>query len=379
MATHDHFLTTHIGSLPRNEELVRFMFAREDGIPLDPVALEAKIAEAVTSVVARQLEAGIDIINDGEMSKPSYATYVKDRLNGFGGTGNSFTFADIEAYPNTKARVFADPGRSHRKTPACNGPVSMRDVEAPRKDARRLRAAVKGAQPTGMFLSSASPGVTSFFFRNDYYPSREDYIFAIAEALRHEYEAIVEAGMMLQVDCPDLAMGRHTQFAHLDVSGFRDQMELHIEALNRALVNIPADKVRMHLCWGNYPGPHHCDVPLDEIIDLVWKAKPHALLFEAANPRHAHEWTVFEQVKVPDGKLLIPGVIECQSSYIEHPELVAQRIGRYAHLVGRDNLMAAVDCGFSIHVGSGGVDPDVIWAKLAALAQGAAIATKKFW
>jgi 5-methyltetrahydropteroyltriglutamate--homocysteine methyltransferase len=313
------------------------------------------------------------------MSKPSYATYVKDRLNGFGGTGNSFTFADIEAYPNTKGRVFADPGRKHRKTPACNGPVSMRDVEAPRRDAQRLKEVVKGAQPTGMFLSSASPGVTSFFFRNDFYPRREDYVFAIAEALRHEYEAIVNAGMMLQIDCPDLAMGRHTQFADLDVSGFRDQMELHIEALNRALVNIPADKVRMHLCWGNYPGPHHCDVPLAEIVDIVWKAKPHALLFEAANPRHAHEWTVFEQVKVPDGKLLIPGVIECQSNYIEHPELVAQRIGRYAHLVGRDNLMAAVDCGFSIHVGSGGVDPDVVWAKLASLAQGAAIATKKFW
>jgi 5-methyltetrahydropteroyltriglutamate--homocysteine methyltransferase len=379
MATHDRFLTTHIGSLPRNEELMRIMFARENGIPLDQVALESKIIEAVTSVAARQIEAGIDIINDGEMSKPSYATYVKDRLNGFGGTGNSFTFADIEAYPNIKARVLADPGRTHRRTPACNGPVSMRDVEAPRRDARRLKEAVKGAQPTGMFLSSASPGVTSFFFRNDFYSSHEDYVFAVAEALRHEYEAIVNAGMMLQVDCPDLAMGRHTQFADLDVSGFRGQMELHIEALNRALVNIPADKVRMHLCWGNYPGPHHCDVPLAEIVDIVWKAKPHALLFEAANPRHAHEWTVFEQVKVPDGKVVIPGVIECQSNYIEHPELVAQRIGRYANLVGRDNLMAAVDCGFSIHVGSGGVDPDVIWAKLASLAQGAAIASKKFW
>jgi 5-methyltetrahydropteroyltriglutamate--homocysteine methyltransferase len=379
MATHDRFLTTHVGSLPRSEELIAIMFAREDGIPLDRVALEDKVIEAVTRVAARQIEAGIDIINDGEMSKPSYATYVKDRLNGFGGTGNSFTFADIEAFPSIKARVLTDPGRKHRKTPACNGPVSMRDVEAPRRDAQRLREAVKGAPPAGMFLSSASPGITSFFFRNDFYPRREDYVFAIAEALRHEYEAIVNAGMMLQIDCPDLAMGRHTQFADLDVNGFREQMELHIEALNRALVNIPADKVRMHLCWGNYPGPHHCDVPLAEIVDIVWKAKPHALLFEAANPRHAHEWTLFEQVKVPDGKLLVPGVIECQSSYIEHPELVAQRIGRYAHAVGRDNVMAGVDCGFSIHVGSGGVDPEVVWAKLASLAQGAAIATKQFW
>jgi len=379
MATNNRFLTTHIGSLPRNEELMQIMFAREDGIPLDQLALENKIVEAVGSVAARQIEAGIDIINDGEMSKPSYATYVKDRLNGFGGTGNSFTFADIEAYPNTKARVFADPGRKHRKTPACNGPVSMRDVEAPRRDAQRLKEALKGKQPAGMFLSSASPGVTTFFFRNDFYPSHEDYVFAVAEALRHEYEAIVNAGMMLQVDCPDLAMGRHTQFANLDVKGFREKMELHIEALNRALVNIPAEKVRMHLCWGNYPGPHHCDVPLADIVDIVWKAKPHAVLFEAANPRHAHEWTVFEEVKVPEGKILIPGVIECQSNYIEHPDLVAQRIGRYAKLVGRENLMAAVDCGFSIHVGSGGVDPDVVWAKLTSLAQGAAIATKKFW
>jgi len=379
MATRNRFLTTHIGSLPRNEELIQIMFAREDGIPLDQAALENKIREAVASVAARQLEAGIDIINDGEMSKPSYATYVKDRLNGFGGTGNSFTFADIEAYPNTKARVFADPGRKHRKTPACNGPVSMRDVEAPRRDAQRLKEVLEGRQPTGMFLSSASPGVTTFFFRNDFYPSHEDYVFAVAEAQRHEYEAIVNAGLMLQVDCPDLAMGRHTQFANLDVKGFREKMELHIEALNRALFNIPAEKVRMHLCWGNYPGPHHCDVPLADIVDLVWKAKPHAVLFEAANPRHAHEWTVFEQVKVPEGKILIPGVIECQSNYIEHPELVAQRIGRYANLVGRDNLMAAVDCGFSIHVGSGGVDPDVVWAKLTSLAQGAAIASKKFW
>jgi 5-methyltetrahydropteroyltriglutamate--homocysteine methyltransferase len=379
MASNHRFLTTHIGSLPRNEELIEYMFAREDGIPLDKAALEAKVVEAVQRVAARQIEAGIDIINDGEMSKPSYATYVKDRLDGFGGTGNSYTFADVEAFPGTKARIVADPGRKHRRAPACNGPVAMRDVEAPRRDAQRLRQAIQGKPPTGMFLSSASPGVTTFFFRNDYYPSHETYLFAVAEALRHEYEAIVAAGMMLQVDCPDLAMGRHTQYASLDVKAFREKMELHIEALNRALVNIPADKVRMHLCWGNYPGPHHCDIPLADIIDVVWKAKPHAILFEAANPRHAHEWTVFERVKVPDGKILIPGVIECQSGYIEHPELVAQRIGRYANLVGRDNLMAGVDCGFSIHVGTSGVDPDVVWAKLAALAQGAAIASKWFW
>ncbi len=379
MTSHNRFLTTHVGSLPRQEELMQIMFAREDGIPLDQSALEQKITEAVKFVAEKQVKAGVDFVNDGEMSKPSYATYVKDRFNGFGGTGNSFMFQDIEAYPNTKARVFADPGRKHRKTPACNAPVTVKDVEAPKRDAERLKAALKGKEPTGMFLSSASPGVTAFFFRDDYYGSHEKYVFALAEALRHEYEAIVNSGMMLQIDCPDLAMGRHTQFAGLDIKQFRDILELHVEAINRALVNIPASKVRMHLCWGNYPGPHHCDVPFADIVDIIWKAKPHAILFEAANPRHAHEWTLFESVKVPEGKVLVPGVIECQSNYIEHPDLVAQRIGRYANLVGRDNVMAAVDCGFSIHVGSGGVDPDVVWAKLASLAEGAAIATKKFW
>lgn len=379
MATHNRFLTTHIGSLPRQEELMQIMFAREDGIPLDQAALERAVTRAVNDVVDRQLAAGIDIINDGEMSKPSYATYVKDRFNGFGGTGNSFKFQDIEDFPNTKSRVFADPGRKHRKTPACNAPVTVKDMEAPKKDAQRLREAPKSRQPVGMFLSSASPGVTAFFFRNDYYPSHEAYVFALAEALRHEYEAIVNAGMMLQIDCPDLAMGRHTQFAELSVPEFRKIAAMHIEALNTALVNIPAEKVRMHLCWGNYPGPHHCDIPFADIVDVIWKAKPHAILFEAANPRHAHEWTLFEKVKVPEGKVLIPGVIECQSNYIEHPEVVAQRIERYANLAGRDNVMAAVDCGFSIHVGSSGVDPDVVWAKLGALAKGAEIASRKFW
>jgi 5-methyltetrahydropteroyltriglutamate--homocysteine methyltransferase len=373
------FLTTHVGSLPRPRELMQLMFAREDGLPFDASALNRQISQAVAQAVQRQQRAGLDIINDGEMPKPSYATYVKDRFNGFGGSGNSYVFADLEAYPGTKTRMFDDEGRKHRKTPACNAPISVRDVEAPKQDAQRLQAALQGQRPAGMFLNAASPGVTTLFFRNDYYPSHEDYLFACADALRHEYEAIVGAGMTLQIDCPDLAMGRHTQFAELDLNGFRDRMALHVEALNRALVNVPAEKVRMHVCWGNYPGPHHCDVPLGDIVDIVWKAKPHAMLFEAANPRHAHEWSVFEAVQLPEGKILVPGVIECQSTYIEHPELVAQRIGRYANLVGRDNVMAAVDCGFSIHVGSSGVDPDVIWGKLAALAQGAEIASRKFW
>jgi 5-methyltetrahydropteroyltriglutamate--homocysteine methyltransferase len=379
MATHGRFLTTHVGSLPRPQDLMEIMWAREDGLPLDKVAVDVRVGQAVDEVVAQQRKAGVDIVNDGEMPKPSYATYVKDRLTGFGGTGNSFVFQDVEAFPHTKARVFADPGRKHRKTPACNGPVGVLDMEAPRKDAERLSNALKKHSASSGFLTAASPGVTAFFFRNDFYPAHEDYVFAIAEAMRHEYEAIVSMGVTLQIDCPDLAMGRHTQFRDLDVPGFRKMMELNLEALNRALVNIPAERVRMHLCWGNYPGPHHFDVPFQDIVDLIWTAKPHAVQFEAANPRHAHEWALFERVKVPEGKTLIPGVIECQSNYIEHPELVAQRIERYAHLVGRDSVMAGVDCGFSIHVGSGGVDPDVVWAKLGSLAQGAAIASRKFW
>ena len=380
MASHGRFLTTHVGSLPRPDDLKEMMWAREDGTSVDIAALDERVRLAVDEAVAKQTQAGVDVVNDGEWGKPSYATYIKDRLHGFGGTATTtYVFQDIEALPQTKARVAADPGRKHRKAPSCNGPISVRDMEAPRTDAERLKKALKAYGAAGGFLTAASPGVTAFFFHNDYYPRHEDYVFAIAEAMRHEYETIASAGITLQVDCPDLAMGRHTQFRDLDLAGFRERMELNVEALNRALVNIPAEQVRMHLCWGNYPGPHHFDVPLQDIVDVVWKAKPHAIQFEAANPRHGHEWVVFETVKVPEGKVLIPGVIECQSNYIEHPELVAQRIERYAKLAGRDNVMAGVDCGFSIHVGSGGVDPDVVWAKLGALAQGAAIASRRFW
>jgi len=373
------FLTTHVGSLPREDDLIEIMFAKEDGLPLDMAAVDARIAEAVQFVVDRQAEAGLDIINDGEQSKPSYATYIKDRLDGFGGTGNSFAFQDIEDFPTTKERVFADPGRKHRKTPACNAPITVKDMTAVDRDAKALNASLAKHAGKKAFMSAASPGVTALFFRNDYYDSDEDYVFALAEGLRHEYEAIASQGIILQIDCPDLAMGRHTQFRELDLSGFRDKMALNIEALNRATANIAPEQLRMHMCWGNYPGPHHCDVPFRDIIDLVWRARPHAIQFEAANPRHAHEYAMFEEVKLPEGKVLIPGVIECQSNYIEHPDLIAQRISRYAHLVGRDNVMAGADCGFSIHVGSGSVDRNVVWAKMAALAQGAKIASEQFW
>jgi 5-methyltetrahydropteroyltriglutamate--homocysteine methyltransferase len=373
------FLTTHVGSLPRAEDLVTMIFAREEGAAIDDAALAERIRVAVGDVVAAQAGSGLDVINDGEQSKPSYATYIKDRLNGFGGEGNSYVFADVEDFPGVKQRIFGDAGRKHRKTPACNAPITVKDMDAVHVDAANLNAALANHPGRRGFMSAASPGVTALFFANTHYADDEAYLFALAEGLRHEYEAIAAAGITLQVDCPDLAMGRHTQFRDLDLKGFRDRMALNIAALNHATRNIAPEAMRMHLCWGNYPGPHHCDVPLADIIDLVWTARPHAIQFEAANPRHAHEFELFESVGVPEGKVLIPGVVECQSGYIEHPELIAQRIGRYAHLVGRDRVMAGVDCGFSIHAGSGGVDPEVVWAKMAAMAEGAAIASKRFF
>lgn len=375
----DRFLTTHTGSLPRPDDLVQIMFAKEEGVPVDREALDARVRAAVTEMVERQSKAGVDIVNDGEMSKPSYATYVKDRLSGFGGTGNSFVFQDLVDFPRTAERVLSNPGRKVRRTPACNGPVDVTDRISPKVDVDNLVASAKGAKVSGLFSSAASPGVISLFFRNEYYKTHEEYLFAIAEAMRYEYETIADAGLTLQLDCPDLAMGRHVQYADLTLEEFRGRMRLHIEALNHAVRNIPAERLRLHMCWGNYPGPHHCDVPFADIIDVLSLAKPSAILFEAANPRHAHEWEMFETMRPPEGKVLVPGVIECQSNYIEHPELVAQRIGRYAKLVGRENVMAGVDCGFSIHVGQGGVDPDVVWAKLAALSEGARIASERFW
>jgi 5-methyltetrahydropteroyltriglutamate--homocysteine methyltransferase len=372
----DRFLTTHTGSLPRPERLKRMMFALGEGVPVDAGALEGAVDAAVAEMVARQIAAGIDVVGDGEMSKPSYATYIQDRLAGFGGEGASYAFQDLDDYPGTKAKVFGDTGRARRRALACNGPISVKDMDAPRLDAERLVAKAGGR---ATFMSAASPGVTALFFPNDHYRDHESYLFAIAEALRHEYETIAAAGITLQVDCPDLAMGRHVQYTDLDLPAFRKAMGMHIAALNHALSNIPAEQLRMHLCWGNYPGPHHCDVPLADIIDLVWDAKPATILFEAANPRHAHEVALFEEVGVPEGKILCPGLIEPQSTYIEHPELIAQRIGRYADLVGRERVIGGVDCGFSIHVGSGGLDPEVVWAKLAALGQGAEIASARYW
>src|SRR5215470_10129543 len=273
----ERFLTTHTGSLPRPVDLIRMMFAKEEGVPVDPVALAGRVRAAVAEVVARQVEAGIDLVNDGEMSKPSYATYVKDRLTGFGGSGNTFVYQDLADFPSLEKRVFGDPGRSRRKTPACNAPIAVRDAGAAAVDVAHLKAALAAVGHSGAFMSAASPGVVSLFFRNDHYKDHETYLFAIADAMRHEYETVTGAGFVLQIDCPDLAMGRHIQYADLDLPEFRKRIGMHIAALNHALANIPPEQLRMHLCWGNYEGPHHCDVPLADIIDLVFGARPAAI------------------------------------------------------------------------------------------------------
>jgi 5-methyltetrahydropteroyltriglutamate--homocysteine methyltransferase len=375
----ERFLTTHTGSLPRPDDLIRTMFAKEEGVPVDRAALAARIRAAVAEVVGKQVEAGVAVVDDGEMSKPSYATYVKDRLTGFGGESHPLQYQDLVDFPGMARRVFGDPGRARRKTPACNGAIGVRDAGAAQADTDNLAAAMASRRAEEGFMTAASPGVISLFFRNEHYATHEAYLFAIAEAMRHEYETIARAGFVLQVDCPDLAMGRHIQFARLSVAEFREMARLHIEALNRALANVPPDQARVHLCWGNYEGPHHYDVALADVIDVVFTARPNGISFEAANPRHAHEWRVFERVKVPAGKVLIPGVIDSTTNFIEHPELVAERLSRYARLVGRENVIAGTDCGFGTWVGQSAVDPDIVWAKLATMAEGARLASREFW
>ncbi len=379
MRSSERFLTTHTGSLPRPDDLIRMMFAKEEGVPVDKAALAARIRSAVAEVVQKQRQAGIDIVNDGEMSKPSYATYIKDRLDGFGGSSHPLQYQDLVEFPELARRVFGDPGRARRKTPGCNGPIRVKDGEAAGIDAENLKAALAAAGGGEGFMSAASPGLISLFFHNGHYPTQEAYLLAIADAMRPEYETVAKAGFILQLDCPDLAMGRHIQYASLGLEEFKKRMHLHIEALDHALAGIAPERLRMHLCWGNYEGPHHCDVPLADILDIVLTARPSAVSFEAANPRHAHEWQLFERVKLPEGKLLIPGVIESKTNFIEHPELVAQRIGRYAKLVGRENVIAGSDCGYGTWVGQAAVDPAVVWAKLAAMAEGARLASRAFW
>ena len=375
----DGILTTHTGSLPRPTDLIRMMFAREEGVPVDGPALAARVRAAVAEVVRKQTDAGITVVNDGELSKPSYATYIKDRLSGFDGTSHPLQYRDLVDFPEMAKRVFGDPGRARRKTPACTSEIGLRDPAAAQVDVDNLKAAVRSVDTEDVFMSAASPGVISLFFHDDHYRNHEAYLFAIADAMRHEYETVARAGFILQLDCPDLAMGRHIQFADLPLEEFRKMARLHLAALDHAVANIPPEQLRIHLCWGNYEGPHHYDVPLADILDLVFAARPQGISFEAANPRHGHEWRVFERVKLPTDKVIIPGVLDSTTNFIEHPELVAERIGRYAQLVGRENVIAGTDCGFGTWVGQAAVDPDIVWAKLGALAEGARLASRQLW
>jgi 5-methyltetrahydropteroyltriglutamate--homocysteine methyltransferase len=377
----DRILTTHTGSLPRPQQLVELMFEKEEGRVVDAKRLADAVRDSVREIVGRQQAAGIDVVSDGEMSKLSYATYVTERLSGFGGRSSPPKLSDILEHPNVASHYFNDPGVMllNRNRPACNGPVLRRDMKDVETDIANFKAALAGAKIEEGFMTAASPGVVSMFLGNTWYKTEEEFLWAVAEAMKPEYEAIVRAGYVLQLDCPDLAMTRHREFAERPLGEFRDYARMHIEVLNAATANIPPDRLRVHLCWGNYPGPHHRDVPLEQIVDLVLTVRAQAISFEAANSRHAHEWKVFEKVRLPEGKILIPGVIESMSNRIEHPELVAERLVRFARIVGRENVIGGSDCGFGTFVGVALVEPDIAWAKLRSLAEGARLASEQFW
>ena len=371
----DRILTTHTGSLPRPDDLVTILYAKDKGELQDNAMFEKRVQEAVSDVVRKQIECGVDVVNDGEAGKIGYSTYVKDRLTGFDGQAGPLRAADMLEFPEYARRT----SRVAAKRPACTGPVTYKDKDALQKELACFKAALQGVNPEEAFVSAASPGVISLFLKNDYYPNHEAYLAALADVMKVEYDAIHQAGFILQVDCPDLAMGRHIQFADASVAEFRKMAELHIDALNHALADIPPDRMRLHLCWGNYEGPHHRDVPLRDIIDIVLKARPSGLSFEAANPRHAHEWKVFREFTLPADKVLIPGVLDSTTNYIEHPELVAERICRFAEVVGRENVIAGTDCGFATFAGLSDVDPKITWEKFKAMAEGARIASQQLW
>jgi 5-methyltetrahydropteroyltriglutamate--homocysteine methyltransferase len=376
----DQILTTHAGSLPRPERLLEVLDSGPNGAATDPESLSDELANAVQAAVSRQVATGISLISDGEMSKPSYATYVSDRLCGFSGEFRGHAARDLLDY-RAFARRQVEIGAvvPNAGGACCTGPVTVRNLEGLHADLARLRTAVDLSKPLGAFMNSASPGVIAVFQKNEYYPDDETYIEAVATAMREEYEAIVEAGFILQIDSPDLAMGRHLAFADLSDEQFLKIIRRNVEALNLAVENIPAAKMRMHLCWGNYPGPHHRDIPLARIIDNILEAKPAYLLLEGANPRHGHEWRVFEEVSLPEHKVLVPGVVDSTSNYIEHPDLVAERICQYAKVIGRERVMAGTDCGFSTFRNYPTVHPDIAWAKLESLVEGAYRASERLW
>ena len=375
----DRILTTHVGSLPRSEMVCDVILAREEGSGSAEL-LDAVLGEAVDEMVARQIAVGIDHVSDGEFSKVSYATYIKDRLTGFSGDSPRIVGADLDDFPEyAKSLLAANKSPLRITRPACTGHIGVKSMQPLEDDLRRLRTAVDRHKPAGAFMNAASPGVVALFQANRYYPTYAAYLEALAGAMRSEYEAIIAAGFDLQIDCPDLALGRHFIFKEQSEAAFLRHAEEQVEALNAALAGLPAERMRMHVCWGNYEGPHHHDIPLKSIIGLVLKCRPQKLLIESANPRHAHEWRVFTEVKVPDDKILVPGVIDSTVNYIEHPDLVADRIETYANIVGRERVMAGTDCGFSTFAGRSLVDPKICFAKLGSLVEGARIASKRLW
>jgi 5-methyltetrahydropteroyltriglutamate--homocysteine methyltransferase len=373
----DRILTTHTGSLPRPWDLTAMLETLDTGGALDAAAFETRVRGAVADVVRQQVDAGVDIVNDGEQGKVGYSTYVRHRLTGFGGQSAVPARADWSDFPEAAARAER---RSTISRPSCDGPIDWKDRTTVQKDVANLRAALSGVQATEGFMTAASPGVIAHFLRNEHYPTREAYLARLVDVMKDEYDAIHRAGFILQVDCPDLGMGRHLAFPDLSNAEFVKIAEANVEALNHALRDIPADRLRLHLCWGNYEGPHHRDIPLREIIGVALKSRAQALSFEGANPRHEHEWVVFREVRLPDDRVIIPGVLDSTTNFIEHPELVAQRLVRYAEVVGQERVIAGTDCGFATFARSVPVvEPEIAWAKLRSMAEGARLASAQLW
>ncbi len=376
----DRILTTHVGSLPRPAHVLEQLFLQDRGQSYDPEKFEDSMRRGVDDAVRNQANAGLDILNDGETSKISYATYIKHRLNGFEiGDAPRATPQDLDDYPEYRDRIAAEGATPKYTRPICRGPISVKTLEPLHQDIARLKTALGAVKSVEGFMSAVSPGTIAVFQPNEYYPSHEAYLEALAEAMRPEYETIVNSGLILQVDCPDLGMGRHIRFRDVDDDEFLRNAAMQVEALNHALANVPADRVRLHICWGNYEGPHTRDIPLTKVLPTLLKVKPMGLLIEGANPRHEHEWEVFKDHKLPADKVLVPGVLDTTTNFVEHPELVAQRIVRYALLVGRERVMAGTDCGFGHFAGFGAVHPQICWAKMQSLAEGARLATRKLW
>jgi len=371
-------LTTHVGSLPRTQEVVDFIFAREKEEPYDTAAFDACMARAVDETVGRQKQAGIDIVSDGETSKISYSTYVKDRYTGFSGDSPRNAPADLKLFPRFLERLAKEGGTPQFSRPCCTGPVAAKETRDLENDIAHLKAAMAKHGIARGFMNAASPGVTSQFLQNQHYPSREAYLAALGDAMKAEYETIVAAGLDLQLDCPDLALSRHILFTELSDDDFVKEADAHVEVLNHALSEVPAERVRVHICWGNYEGPHVCDIAMDKVFATLMRTKSRYVLFETSNPRHAHEWTVFRDRagEIPDDKVLVPGVVDTTTNFVEHPEVVAQRIGRFIDIVGAERVVAGTDCGFGTFAGFGAVDPDIAYAKLTTLAQGAETASR---